>query len=69
MHPCLTVVCNAVATSVWCNEGLLLAAIEFALGWIYGVGVGWHGAFVKGYLVIEVIEVIEVIGVIGVIGY
>ena len=41
MCPGSTVVGNAVATGVGGYEGLLLAAVEFALGWVYGVGVGW----------------------------
>ena len=39
--PSSTIVSDAVATCVGGYEGLLLAAVEFALGWVYGVGVGW----------------------------
>lgn len=38
MGPGATVVGYAVATGVGSYEGLLLAAVEFALGWVYGVG-------------------------------
>ena len=41
MGPGAAVVGYAVATGVGGYEGLLLAAVEFALGWVYGVGVGW----------------------------
>ena len=40
--PSSTIVSYAVATGVGSYEGLLLAAIEFALGWVDGVSVGWH---------------------------
>ena len=40
MCPGSAVIGNAVAAGVWCDEGLLLTSVEFALSWIYGVGMG-----------------------------
>ena len=42
MGPGAAVVGYAVATGVGGYEGLLLAAVEFALGWVDGVSVGGH---------------------------
>lgn len=44
MRPGAAVVGYAVAAGVGGNEGLLLAAVEFALGRVDGVGVGRHSA-------------------------
>ena len=44
MGPGAAVVGYAVATGVGGNEGLLLAAVEFALCRVDGVGVGRQGA-------------------------
>ena len=41
MCPGAAVVGYAVATGVGSYEGLLLTTIEFALGWVDGVRVGW----------------------------
>ena len=42
MVPGAAVVGYAVATGVGGYEGLLLATVEFALGRVDGVSVGWH---------------------------
>ena len=44
MGPGAAVVGDAVATGVGGYKGLLLAAVEFALCRVDGVGVGWLGA-------------------------
>lgn len=56
MGPGATVVGYAVATGVGGYEGLLLAAVEFALLRVNGVDVCGGGAFVRGYWVIGVIR-------------
>ena len=62
MGPGAAVVGYAVATGVGGIVGHLLAAVEFALGWVYGVDVCGGGAFVRGYWGIGVIRVIGGIG-------
>ena len=49
MLSCTTVVGDAVAAVIGCYEGLLLIAVEFALGRIDGVGRGGVsvGVFIK----------------------
>ena len=50
VYPGSAVVGYAVATGVGGYEGLLLAAVEFALGWVDGVSVGGLGAAIGVFI-------------------
>ena len=44
MSPSCAVVGDAVAAGIRSDEGLSLTTIQFALGWVDGVGMGWSCA-------------------------
>ena len=56
--PSSTIVSDAVATGVGGYEGLLLAAVKFTLGWVYGVGVGWCFAAIGVFIYLFATDVL-----------